>query len=465
MTSPRLLNLNVGINSTGYVGNAWKYRTGTRHDIVDPAYYLRLTQLAHRGLFDAVFFSDHPALMTDPNGRPFHTLDPLILLTALAAQVPDIGLVLTASSTYNSPYNLARRTQTLDIISGGRLIVNIVSSFNPNVAANFGSAPLPPREERYVRAIEFLDVAKKLWNSWDPAREGEIPPDRFWDSASAHTIDHEGAHFQVKGPLNVPRGPQGHPVIAQAGASERGIDLAALHGEIIYCNVLSRPAGQAFGKKVRDRAVALGRDPAGIRIVPGLVAIVADSHEEALRKHELLSGAGSEDGLLRRFALEAGLDLASFDPDAPLDPALFIPDPSRILAVGMGLGLSELLTYETLTARQAIRRSEGHHRLVLGTPEEVADAIIDLWADGTVDGYTLQPPAVPDDIETFVDKVIPILQDRGVYRRAYAGDTVRERYRLPLPPEHRVDGQDRIDAKPRRAALPKKRQLEQVAGP
>jgi FMN-dependent oxidoreductase (nitrilotriacetate monooxygenase family) len=434
MTTPaRQLNLNIGINSTGYLGNAWKYRTGTRHDIVDPEYYLKLTQLAHKGRFDAVFFSDHPALMTDPNGRPFHTLDPLILLTALAAQVPDIGLVLTASSTYNSPYNLARRTQTLDIISGGRLIINVVSSFNPNVAANFGSEPLPPRKERYARAIEFLDVAKALWASWDPAREGDVPPERFWDSSSAQTIDHAGEYFTVKGPLNVPRGPQGHPVIAQAGASEGGIDLAALHGEIIYCNVLSRPAGQAFGNKVRERAKSFGRDPSGIRIVPGLVAVVADTYEEALRKHERYSGTGSEDGLLKRFVAENGIDPATFDPDAVLDAAAFVPDQNRLVAVGMGLGLSELLTYEKLTARQAVRRLEGAHRLVLGTPEQVADAIIDLWEDGTVDGYTLQPATVPDDLEEFVAKVIPVLQDRGVYRREYSDKTIRQRYGLPTP--------------------------------
>ncbi|GLQ09459.1 nitrilotriacetate monooxygenase [Devosia yakushimensis] len=432
-TTTRRLNLNVGINTTGYLGNAWPYRTGNRHDIADPAYYRRLTELAHKGVFDAVFFSDHPALMTDPNSRPFHTLDPLILCTALAAQVPDIGFVATVSSTYNSPYNLARRTQSLDVISGGRLIINIVSSFNPNVAANFGSDPLPPRKERYARASEFLDVAKELWASWDPAREGDVPEGRFWDASSAHAIDHEGDYFTIKGPLNVPRGPQGHPVIAQAGASEGGIDLAARHGEIIYCNILSRPAGQAFGKKVKDRAVSFGRDPSGIRIVPGLVPIVADTHEEALRKHELFSGAGSEDGLLKRFAKENGIDLADFDPDAVLDPAQFIPDPNRIQAVGMGLGLSELLTHESLTARQAVRRSEGHHRLVLGTPEQVADGLIDLWADGTVDGYTIQPPRAPDDIEDFVEKVVPILQDRGVYPRAYEQTTIRDRYGLPYP--------------------------------
>ncbi|MBB6219452.1 NtaA/DmoA family FMN-dependent monooxygenase [Rhizobium leguminosarum] len=434
MTKPaRKLNLNVGINTTGYLANAWKYRTGTRHDINDPDYYRRLTELAHKGLFDAVFFSDHPALMTDPNSRPFHTIDPLILCTALAAQVPDIGFVATMSSTYNSPFNLARRTQSADIISGGRMIINIVSSFNPNVAANFGAAPLPPRSERYARASEFLDVAKKLWSSWDPSREGEIPEDRFWDAASAHAIEHAGDHFNVKGPLNVPRGPQGHPVLAQAGASDGGIDLAARHGEIIYCNILSRPAGQAFGRKVRDRAAAQGRNPSGIRIVPGLVVILGESRKEALRKHELFSGAGSEDGLIARFVKENGIDPEGFDPDAVLDAERFIPDQNRLLAVGMGLGLADLLAHEKLTARQAVRRSEGHHRLLLGTPEEVADGIIDLWADGTVDGYTLQPPRAPDDIEEFIEKVVPILQDRGVYRTAYEGKTVRDRYGLPYP--------------------------------
>jgi FMN-dependent oxidoreductase (nitrilotriacetate monooxygenase family) len=432
-TGKRRLNLNVGLNTTGYLAPAWKYRTGDRHDINDPAYYRRLTELAHKGRFDAVFFSDHPALMTDPDSRPFHTLDPLILAATLTAQVPDIGVVATITSSYNSPYNLARRAQSVDIVSGGRLIINVVSSFNPNVAANFGSEPLPPRSERYARATEFLDVAKKLWASWDPRDENEVPDHHFWDASSAVPIDHEGAYFKVRGPLNVPRGPQGHPVIAQAGASEGGIDLAARHGEIIYCNILSRPAGQAFGKKVRDRAASFGRDPQSIRIVPGLVVILGENREEALRKHELYTGAGSEDGLIAAFIRENGLDPATFDPDAVLEVEHFIPDQNRQWAVGMGLGLSDLLTHEKLTAREVVRRSAGHHRLLLGTPEEVADGIIDLWQDGTVDGYTLQPPRAPDDIAEFVEKVVPILQDRGVYPREYEGKTIRDRYGLPYP--------------------------------
>lgn len=429
----RRLNLNVGINTTGYLPNAWKYSRIKPRDVTDIDHYLRLSRLAHKGVFDAVFLSDMPLLRPEPGSRPLHTFDPLILLTAIAAQVPDIGLVATVSSTYNSPYNLARRAQTLDHIAGGRLILNIVSNFVPDVAANFGNDPLPPRNIRYPRAEEFIEVTKKLWSSWDWGREGAVPDGQFWDTGAINPIAHDGEYFAVKGALNVPRGPQGHPVIAQAGGSSRGLDLAARHGEIIYCNILSRGAGQAFRKKVTDRAIAFGRDPSTIRLTPGLVAIVGESREEALRKHELYSGAGSEDGLLARFARDHGIDPHDFDPDAPLDGEQFIPDPDRVMAVGFTQGLADLLIHERLTARQAVRRSEGSHRLVLGTAEEVADQIIDLWADGTVDGYTYQPPRAPDDIEEFVAKVIPILQDRGVYPTAYEGGTVRDRYGLPLP--------------------------------
>jgi FMN-dependent oxidoreductase (nitrilotriacetate monooxygenase family) len=434
MTQPkRRLNLNVGINTTGYLAGAWKYGRTSRHDITGIEHYLRLARLAHRGVFDAVFLSDMPLLRPEPDNRPLHTLDPLIMLTAIAAQVPDIGLVATVSSTYNSPYNLARRAQTLDLISGGRLVVNIVSNFIPQVAANFGNEPLPPREVRYPKADEFIQVAKKLWASWDLSREGELAEGQFWDVSAINGAEHDGAHFSVKGALNVPSSPQGRPVLAQAGASDQGIDLAAKHGEIIYCNILSRGAGQAFRKKVNARAVAHGRDPSTIRLVPGLVAIVGENRAEALRKHELYSGTGSEDGLLARFARDNGIDPRDFDPDTPLDGAKFLPDPDRVMALGFTLGLADLLTHEKLTARQAVRRVEGSHRLVLGTAEEVADQIIDLWADGTVDGYTYQPPRAFEDVEEFVEQVIPILQDRGVFPRDYDGGTIRDRYGLPHP--------------------------------
>jgi FMN-dependent oxidoreductase (nitrilotriacetate monooxygenase family) len=433
MVQARRLTLAVGINSPGYSAAGWKYRTGSVADLANPAHALHLARIAHRGVFDAVFVSDMPLLRLGPDARPGQSIDPLILATAITAQVPDIGFVATVSSTFNSPYNLARRAQSVDLVSGGRLAINIVSNFVPEVAANFGSDPLPPRDVRYPRAIEFVDVLKKLWGSWDRSLEGPLPEGRFWDSAAADTIDHHGQFFDVRGPLNVPRGPQGHPVIAQAGASDGGIDLAARHGEILYTNVLSRGAGQALRRKVSARALFHGRDPGDIRIVPGLVPIIADSREEALRLHELYTGAGSEEGLIARFIEAQSLDPHGFDPDAVLDPERFVPDSNRVQALGFTLGLVELLRDEPLTARQVVRRAEGNHRLVLGTAEDVAEQIIDLWADGTVDGYVVQPPRAPDDIALFVDKVIPILQDRGVYPRAYEGATLRDRYGLRYP--------------------------------
>lgn len=426
----RELHLNIGLNTTGYLESAWPHGSVRIKDVNDPAFYLEIAKLAHRGRFDALFLSDHPALRIGQNTRPFHTIDPLILLTNLAAQVPDIGLVATMSTTYNSPYNLARRAQSVDVVTGGRLIVNMVSSFNPDVAANFGAEPLPPRKARYDRANEFLDVVKALWKSWQPL-DTPPPEGQFWDGATGLPINFQGEYFSIQGPLNVPVSPQTHPVIAQAGGSDSGIAFAARHGEIIYANVLSRQAGQAFRGKLTAKAQEFGRDPSEILLVPGLVPFVADTREEALRLHEKLSGARNEDDLIAQFIRQFGLDPAKVDPDRVITAEEVMPDPEQGGALGFLLGMVELLRHEELTPRQAVRRSAGHHRLVLGTPEEVADQIIDHWQDGTIDGYTVQPPRIREDTTLFVEKVIPILQDRGVFRRDYeAGETIRDRYGL-----------------------------------
>ncbi|WP_347557518.1 NtaA/DmoA family FMN-dependent monooxygenase [Robbsia sp. KACC 23696] len=423
--SKRQLHLNIGINSTGYFSNSWRHRQGNAGDFIDPAYYLRLARTAHRARFDALFLSDHPALMQDSADRPLHTLDPLILLTALAAQVPDIGLVATTSSSYNSPYNLARRAMSLDVLSGGRLALNIVSSFKEEVAANFGSAPLPSRPVRYARADAFLDVLKQLWGSWALPEGFTASETALWPADSAHAIKHHSEHFSVAGPLNVPRSAQGQPVIAQAGASRGGIALAAKHAEIVYCSLLSKPAAAHFSETVRGAAVAHGRRPADLRITPGVVPIVAESREAALRRHEILTDTGSEAGLLERFARAAGLDPATLDPDAVLSPTLFATEDNQRQPQGFTQGLIDLLTYEKLTARQVIRRQEQGHRLVLGSPQEVADQLIDWWQSGVVDGYTVQVPALPDDLDRFADQVVPILQARGVFRTEYEESTLR----------------------------------------
>jgi FMN-dependent oxidoreductase (nitrilotriacetate monooxygenase family) len=425
----RRLYLSVGVNSTGYSGASWSWPDTCWNRFADFGHYLHVARLARTGVFDAVFVSDHTALQQDNTTRPLHTFDPLVLFSALAAAVPDIGFVLTASTSYNSPYNLARRLASLDAISGGRLAWNVVSSFNPDIAANFGSAPLPGRADRYRRADEFVDVVKKLWLSWDTP--GEVRPDSpLWTDETARRIGHHGEFFEVAGPLNVPIGPQGHPVIAQAGASKSGIELAAKHAELVYASLLHKGDAARYGAEIRERAAAHGRDPGHIRLMPGLVPVVGATREEALRRHEALHSGAGEDALIADFLRRTGIRV---DPDVPLDPTLFYWDESRLAPVGFIRSVADLVAAEQITVRQLVRRVEGGHRLVVGTPREVADAILDWWADGSVDGFTVQPPVLPDDLARFIDDVIPLLQAEGAYPRQYGEPTLRGRFALPVP--------------------------------
>ncbi|WP_432842433.1 NtaA/DmoA family FMN-dependent monooxygenase [Dactylosporangium sp. CA-092794] len=435
MTNQRRLFLSVAVNSTGSAGRSFAWPGTDWGRFSDWEHYLRSARLAHEGVFDIVFVSDHPALQRDNTSRPLHSFDPTVLFAAIAAAVADIGFLLTASSTYNSPYNLARRLATLDHISGGRVIWNVVSSFNPDIAANFGSAPLPPRAERYRRADEFLEVVKRLWLSWDPPT-GEPPAGPLWDDGTARPIDHRGEFFTVAGPLNVPIGPQGHPVISQAGASDAGVDLAAKHADIVYASLLHKQAAFDYKARLRERAVAHGRDPDEIRLMPGITAIVGATREEAYRKHEALHGHTGEDGLIADFLKRTALfDISaeSIDPDRPLDPRLFSYTEDQRRPVGFVRSFAELAAAEPITPRQLVRRVEGGHRLAIGTPKEVADTILEWWSEGAVDGYNIHIPVLPDGIAEFNREVIPLLQDAGAFPRAYDGSTIRERLGLRDP--------------------------------
>lgn len=429
----RRLYLSVAINSTGSAGRSWAWpgTDWTRFSRYD--HYLRSAQLAHDGVFDIVFVSDHPALQRDNTSRPLHSFDPTVLFSAIAAQVPDIGFLLTASSSYNSPYNLARRLASLDHISGGRVIWNVVSSFNPDIAANFGAAPLPPRAERYRRADEFVQLVKKLWLSWD-APQGDVPEDRLWDETTARKIGHHGEFFHVEGPLNVPIGPQGHPVISQAGASDAGLDLAAKHADIVYASLLHKQAAFHYKAQLRQRALAHGRDPDSVLVIPGLVVVLGDSREEAYRRHNALHGEDGEDGLVRDFFKRAGIpDLAGLDPDKPVDPALFSYTQDQLRPVGFTRSFAELTAAEELTPRQLVRRVDGGHRLAVGTPQDVAGTILDWWGTGAVDGFNIHIPVLPDGIAEFNRTVIPLLQASGAFPTRYDGSTIRQRLGLPDP--------------------------------
>lgn len=429
----RRLFLSVAINSTGSANKSWQSpgTDWTRFSSYD--HYLRSSQLAHDGLFDMVFVSDHPALQRDNTSRPLHSFDPIVLFSSIAAQVPDIGFLLTASSSYNSPYNLARRLATLDHISGGRLIWNVVSSFNPDIAANFSSAPLPPRAERYRRADEFVELVKKLWLSWD-APQGDAPTEKLWDETSARKIKHQGEFFQVEGPLNVPIGPQGHPVIAQAGASDAGVDLAAKHSDIVYAALFHKLAAFEYKAQLRERALVHGRDPDNLLLVPGLVVVLGETREEAYRKHEALHGASGEEGLVRDFFKRAALpELVGHDPDKAIDPAVFTYSQDQLRPVGFTRSFAELTAAEELTPRQLVRLVDGGHRLAVGTPQDVADTILDWWGSGAVDGFNIHIPVLPEGIAEFNRAVIPLLQASGAFPTKYDGLTIRQRLGLPEP--------------------------------
>ncbi|MET0389425.1 MAG: NtaA/DmoA family FMN-dependent monooxygenase [Polyangiales bacterium] len=433
----RRLFLSVAVNSTGSSEKSWAWPGTDWKRFSSYEHYVRSAQLAHDGVFDIVFVSDHPALQRDNSSRPLHSFDPTVLFAAIAAAVPDIGFLLTASSSYNSPYNLARRLATLDHISGGRVIWNVVSSFNPDIAANFGAAPLPPRADRYRRADEFVEVVKKLWLSWDTPT-GAAPHASLWDPTTARRIDHHGDFFDVTGPLNVPIGPQGHPVISQAGASQAGVDLAAKHADIVYASLLSQQAARNYRAELRERALVHGRNPDDIRLMPGLIAIVGETRAEAYRKHEALHGHAGEEGLLRDFFRRVQLThLSELDPDKPLRPELFTYTEDQQRPVGFTKSFAELTAGEEITPRRLIRRVEGGHRLAIGTPQEVADTILDWWDSGTVDGFNIHIPVLPDGIAEFNRLVIPQLQAAGAFPKAYDGSTIRQRLQLPDPRDRR----------------------------
>lgn len=296
------------------------------------------------------------------------------------------------------------------------MIWNVVSSFDPAIAANFGAAPLPPRAERYRRADEFIEVVKKLWLSWDTP-QGEAPEGRLWDETTARKINHHGEFFHVAGPLNVPIGPPGHPIISQAGGSDAGLDLAAKHADVVYAALLHKQAAFHYKAQLRERALAHSRDPDSIRLIPGLVVVLGETREEAYRKHEALHSEDGEEGLVRDFFKRAAFpDISSLDPDKPIDPALFSDTQDESRPVGFVRSFAELAEAEELTPRQLVRRVDGGHRLAVGTPRGVADTILDWWSSGAVDGFNIHIPVLPDGIAEFNRTVIPLLRPQGHFQ-------------------------------------------------
>jgi FMN-dependent oxidoreductase (nitrilotriacetate monooxygenase family) len=433
--SRTLLHLNAFLINTGHHEASWRLPESDPCSSTSIAHYTRLAQIAERGRLDSVFFADSPSLWGDIGRRPSGSLEPTVVLAALAAATTRIGLIATASTTYNEPYNLARRFASLDHLSAGRAGWNIVTTATLDAARNFNLEALPGHAARYERAEEFVQVAKKLWDSWDDtAILGDKASGRWGDHSQVHPAAHAGKHFQVAGALNVPRSPQGHPLLVQAGSSEDGRAFAAAHAEAVFTAQQTLEEAQAFYADLKRRAAAAGRDPDSVLILPGIVPVLGDTEAEARELEAELDRLIVPEYARDQLAGLLGLDPDELDLDRELPDGL--PDEDAIEGMKSRYTLVvELARRERLTVRQLIGRLGGGrgHRTFTGTAEQVADAIVD-WADqGAADGFNIMPAVMPSGLEAFVDRVVPILQERGRFRTEYTGATLRDHYGLARP--------------------------------
>ena len=374
---------------------------------------------AEKACLDAVFFADSVALTGAPS------LEPLTLLSALAASTEKIGLIATATTTYNEPYTVARQFASLDLLSDGRAGWNLVTSDNAAEAANFGREQHVAHADRYARAREFHQVVTGLWNSWDPDaftndKNGTLP----YDPAKLHKLNHRGDHFAVAGPLNVAPSSQGRPVVVQAGGSETGRDLAAATAEVVFTAQPTLAKAQAFYRDIKDRVIAKGRKPESVKIMPGIFAVVGRTQQEADAKFaQLQSLIEPKAGLALLGRMIGNFDLSGYPLDGPLPELPETQDGQR----SRQQLLTDLAQGENLTIRQLYERIAGGrgHFTVVGTPQLVADKMQEWFENGAADGFNFMAPALPGGLDDFLELVIPELQRRGLFRTAYEGSTLR----------------------------------------
>ena len=435
MTTARQLHLGAFMRPVSIHTGAWRYPGAYPDANFNFAHLKRFAQKLEAGKFDAFFMADHLAVLNMPvealkRSHTVTSFEPFTLLSALAEATERIGLVATASTTFDAPYHIARRFASLDHISGGRAGWNIVTTSNPDAALNFGLDAQVDHGERYDRAREFYDVVTGLWDSFaDDAFIRDRESGLYFDPDKMRRLDHKGEHLSVRGPLNIARPPQGWPVIVQAGASEPGRQLAAETAEVVFAAHGTLAAGQAFYADVKGRMETIGRNPDHLKILPGVLTVVGDSVEEAREKRALLDSFVHYDSAIASLSIALGHDATGFDPDAPLPD---IPETNHSKS-GRERTI-ELARRENLTVRQLAQRLGGYGGLAfVGTPKTIADEMEQWLTERGSDGFNVMFPYLPEGLDDFVDKVVPELQRRGLFRREYQGPTLRDHLGLPRP--------------------------------
>jgi FMN-dependent oxidoreductase (nitrilotriacetate monooxygenase family) len=437
MTKARQLRLGAFMRPVSIHTGAWRYPGAFPDANFNFAHYKRFARTLERGKFDAIFLADSLAVLKMPMGAlkrsaTVTSFDPLTLLPALAVVTEHLGLIATASTTYNEPYHIARKFASLDHISGGRAGWNLVTSGNPDEAMNFGLEAHVEHGERYQRAREFYDVVTGLWDSWaDDAFIRDAEAGIYFDPDKLHVLNHKGAEFSVRGPLNIARPVQGWPVIVQAGSSEAGRAIAAETAEVVFCAHASLADGQRFYADVKGRMAKFGREPEHLKILPAAFVVVGDTEAEAREKMARLDRLVDPESGLASLSIALGhVDLSGVDLDGPLPE---IPETNA--SKGSRQKLVDLARRKHMTVRQLCQYIGGSYGSLemIGTPAMIADQM-EAWltAEGC-DGFNVMFPYVPGGLDDFVDRVVPELQRRGLFRREYEGTTLRENLGLPRP--------------------------------
>ncbi|MET4800379.1 LLM class flavin-dependent oxidoreductase [Bradyrhizobium sp. LB11.1] len=431
----RQLKLGAFMRPVSIHTGAWRYPGAWPDANFNFGHIKQLIRKLEAGKFDAFFMADHLAVLNMPVNalKRSHTVtsfEPFTLLSALSAVTERIGLIATGSTTFDEPYHVARRFASLDHLSGGRAGWNIVTTSNPDAALNFGLDDHMEHAERYKRAREFYDVVTGLWDSFaDDAFVRDVESGLFFDPAKMHVLDHNGKYLKVRGPLNIARPVQGWPVIVQAGASEDGKQLAAETAEAVFTGGGSLADAQKLYADIKSRMEKIGRDPEHLKILPGAFVVVGDSVDEAKEKRALLDSRVHYDSAIASLSVVLGTDASGFDPDGQL------PDIPETNASKSGRQrMVDLARRDKLTVRQLAQRVGGYGGLsFVGTAKTIADQMEEWLVGRGSDGFNIMFPFLPAGLDDFVDKVVPELQHRGIFRKEYEGATLRENLGLPRP--------------------------------
>lgn len=437
MSRKRQIKLSAYLVGTGMHVASWRHPEAQADASIDIDYYKHLAQIAERGKFDIAFIADSLAINEESHPNILTRYEPITLITALAGATSKIGVVATASTSYVEPFNLARQFMSVDHISKGRAGWNIVTTrdLSGNTALNFNGSEHYEHSYRYKRAEEFIDVIKGLWDSWeDDAFIRDKESGQFFDRSKLHKLDHVGEFFSVQGPLNIHRSRQGHPVLVQAGSSEPGQLFAARSAEVIFSHKNSLEDSQEFYRSFKSKVVSFGRSADEVHILQGISPIIGETEEIAQQKLAYLESLiTDETGLKFLTDYFGGLDLSEHTLE------------TRTLDIGFGELKGVRFEYEKFrpfvikenpTLRELYSLLTGSYTVndFVGTPEKIAGNLEKWFVERAVDGFMLMSPLLPSSLEDFVDLVVPLLQEKGLFRTEYEGDTLRDHLNLPVPP-------------------------------